>query len=98
MFIDEKLKWKCHINYVSGKISRGIGVILKARKLLNRDSLITLYHSFIYPYYTYCNHVWGATYASNIKNLILLQKNVSELFVMLNQEIIQKFFLKNWDF
>ena len=74
VFIDEKLNWKRHINYVSGKISRGIGVILKARKLLNRDSLITLYHSFIYSYYTYCNHVWGATYASNLKNLVLLQK------------------------
>ena len=74
--MDEKLNWKRHINYVSGKISRGIGVILKARKLLNRDFLITLYHSFIYPYYTYCNHVWGATYASNLKNLVLLQKSV----------------------
>ena len=74
MFIDEKLNWKRHINYVSGKISRGIGIILKARKSLNRDSLITLYHSFIYPYYTYCNHVWGATYASNLRNLVLLQK------------------------
>ena len=57
VFIDEKLNWKRDINYVSGKISRGIGDILKARKLSNRDSLITLYHSFIYPYYTYCNHV-----------------------------------------
>ena len=74
VFIDEKLNWKRHINYVSGKISRGIGVILKARKSLNRDSLITLYHSFIYPDYTYCNHVWGATYASNLRNLVLLQK------------------------
>ena len=47
---------------------------MKARKSLNRDSLITLYHSFIYPDYTYCNHVWGATYASNLRNLFLLQK------------------------
>ena len=57
VFIDEKLNWKRHINYVSGKISRGIGVIMKARKSLNRDSLITLHLSFIYPYYANCNHV-----------------------------------------
>ena len=51
-----------------------IGVILKARKSLNRDSLITLYHSFIYSYHTYCNRVWGATCDSNLRNLVLLQK------------------------
>ena len=83
--------------YVSGKISRGIGVILKARKLLNLDSLVTVYHSLIYPYHTYCNHVWSATYASNIRIVVLLRKNVSELFVMLHREIIQNF-LRNWDF
>ena len=62
--MDEKLNLERPIHNVPVKIPTGIGVILKARKLLNRDSLITLYHSFIYPYYTNCNLDWGDTCAS----------------------------------
>ena len=51
-------------------------MILKARKLLNHDALITLYYSFIYPYLTYCNHVWGSTYESSLEKLFRLQKKI----------------------
>ena len=34
VIIDNKLSWKYHIAYISGKIARGIGMILKARKYL----------------------------------------------------------------
>ena len=59
---------------MSGKVARGIGLIIKARKLLNSDALITLYHSFIFPYLSYCNHIWGATYATNLQKLVIQQK------------------------
>ena len=74
VYIDNKLNWKKHISYISGKISRGIGIILKARKVLDARSLKTLYFSFIYPFFTYCNYVWGYTYETNLKPLITLQK------------------------
>ena len=48
VIIDNKLTWKDHINYISGKSARGIGVIIKARKYLNKDTLLSLYYSFIY--------------------------------------------------
>ena len=31
VLVDNKLTWKQHIAYVSGKIARGIGMIIKAR-------------------------------------------------------------------
>ena len=40
ILIDNKLTWKQHIAYVSGKISRGIGMINKARQYLNKQGLI----------------------------------------------------------
>ena len=70
VYLDNKLNWKKHIAYVSG----GIGLIIKARKLLNSDALITLYYSFIFPYLSYCNHIWGATYATNLQKLVIQQK------------------------
>ena len=76
VFIDNKLNWKDHITYISGKISRGIGMIIKARNYLNQDGLLALYHAFIYPYFTYCNHIWGATYKSNLQRLVILQNKI----------------------
>ena len=74
--IDNKLSWKFHIAYISGKIARGIGIINKARRFLNKDSLLSLYYSFIYPYLIYCNHVWGTACKSYLKTVITLQKRV----------------------
>ena len=74
--IDSKLSWKEHIAYITGKIARGIGVISKARRYLNRDSLLSLYYSFIYPYLIYCNHVWGAAAKTHTRTLCTLQKRV----------------------
>ena len=74
VIIDNKLNWKDHIMYISGKIARGIGILTKARKLLNRETLVSIYYSFIYPHMTYCNRVWASTYETNLHKLIILQK------------------------
>ena len=56
------------------KIAKGIGIISKARKYLNINSLRTLYYSFLYPYFDYCIEVWGSATDSHIQTLIKLQK------------------------
>ena len=76
VFIDNKLNWKDHVTYISGKIARGIWMIKKARNYLNQDGLLALYHAFIYPYFTYCNHVWGATYKSYLQRIVILQNKI----------------------
>ena len=47
VIIDNKLTWKSHIQNTVKKISKGVGIIIKARHYLNKDALITLYHLFI---------------------------------------------------
>ena len=74
--VDSKLSWKEHIAYITGKIARGIGLISKARRYLNRDSLLSLYYYFIYPYLIYCNHVWGAAAKTHTRTLCTLHKCV----------------------
>ena len=76
IIIDRKLTWKDHIMYISGKIARGIGIIVKARKNLNSETLLSLYHSFIYPYFIFCNHVWGNAAHVYLNKMIVLQKRV----------------------
>ena len=74
VLIDNKLTWKDHINYISGKSARGNRVIIKAREYLNKYTLLSLYYSFVYPYLTYCNQVWLNTNKSYLEKIIVQQK------------------------
>ena len=53
IYLDNKINWKRHIDYIAGKVSRAIGMITKARKFLTYESLKTLYYSFVYPFFIY---------------------------------------------
>ena len=79
IIIDEQLNWKEHILYISNKISKAIGVIVKARSLGKR-ALLSLYYSMIYPYLTYCCQIWGATYIYNMDRLHKLKRKLFVLF------------------
>ena len=80
VIIDNKLR-KYHISFVCRKVARGIGVIIKARKVLHRESMKCLYYSFIYPYMIYCNQVWGSACKTNIEPLLILQKRVMRIIL-----------------
>ena len=74
VIMDERLSWKEHIQHIKIKIAKGLGILYKARRLLRSDTLLTLYYSFIYPYYNYAIEVWGDTYKSYTDTLVKLQK------------------------
>ena len=78
VILDETFSWKPHtgIANVARKISKSIGVIYKASFCLPTSSLLTLYYSLVCPYLVYCVSVWGSTYPSNLKRILLLQKKV----------------------
>ena len=60
MYIDSRLNWSKYIHFIKGKITKAICIICKARKDLNRETLLVLYYSFVYPYLQYCIEVWGS--------------------------------------
>ena len=74
--IDEKLNWKAHINYINKKLAKSTGILLKARKYLPSYCLKTLYHTFAYPYLTYCIHVWGNACDTHLDPLVKTQKRL----------------------
>ena len=76
VIIDNKLTWKDRVAHVASKVSRGMGMIIKARNYLNRKGLLTLYYTLVYPYLTYFNHIWGNIYQSNSKRLCVLQSKI----------------------
>ena len=81
VIIDEHLTWREHINTVKNKTSRGLGVICKARKLLNVSTIVSLYYAFIYPYLMYCIEVWGGALSSYKDVLIKIQKKIVRVMV-----------------
>ena len=76
VIIDNKLSWKDRGAHVVGKVSRGLGMIIKARNYLNKKGLITLCYSFVYPYLSYCNHIWGNIYQRNLRQLCVSQNTI----------------------
>ena len=71
--IDNKLNWRMCVDYVSGKVARGIGILIRARKVFSNECMTNLYYAFIYPYLIYCNHIWGNTYKTTLSKLQILQ-------------------------
>ena len=51
-------------------------MIIKARNYLNRKGLLTSYYTFVYPYLTYCNPIWGNIYQSDLKRVCVLQNKI----------------------
>ena len=81
VIIDDRMTFKSHIhvNHIAGKMSKGVGIICKARQLLPQYSLKTIYRAIVEPYMTYCIEVWGHTYGTYTNKLFMLQKQLMRL-------------------
>ena len=73
VYVDCCLTWRPHIQYIQGKIARSLGILSKARKFFNGDTLLTLYYSFLHPYLSYCIEIWGNTFTTYLDPLKKLQ-------------------------
>ena len=58
VFIDENVTWKPHINTISTKISKSLGIPYRVRLIIPRNQL---YFSFVCSYLNYANLAWGST-------------------------------------
>ena len=72
VIIDYKLNWSPRITYISKKVVNSVGVILKARKFFDQETLLTLYiHLFIHISITVdmyrvkliCSYPWSHYFA-----------------------------------
>ena len=77
--IDACLSWRHHIQNTRNKIAKGLGIICKARKVLQKSTLLTMYNSFTLPYLTYCIEIWGMTFKCHIDPLFKIQKRALRL-------------------
>ena len=79
VYIDSKLSWDRHIQHVKSKVSRGLGILCKARKYFLQGTLLTLYYSLIYPHFIYCIEVWGHAGKSYLNPVNKLLKRAARI-------------------
>ena len=72
--IDKHLTWKPHIETVNKSIRKKIGIIYRLRNCVPQRILILLYKTLVQPHITYGIEVWGSTYETNLKCILLSQK------------------------
>ena len=61
ILLDENIFWKNHIRSVEKKLAKNIGLLYRAKYLLDDSSLKTIYFSYVYSYLNYANIAWGST-------------------------------------
>ena len=76
VILDDKFTWIPHIKSISNKISKGIGILKRAKNHLYDDTILVLYNSLIKPHFQYCITCWGNTSLFNLNRLFLLQKKI----------------------
>ena len=74
IYIDEHLSWAQHIDYLSQKIARNVGILSKLKHFLPMYIMNTLYYSLILSHLQYCTLLWANTYSSCLNKLRILQK------------------------
>ena len=72
--LDENLCFKGHVNGISIKISRGVGIIYKLQDHLPMEILCSLYYSLVHPYIIYALIAWYNSPKYNRNKIIILQK------------------------
>ena len=74
LIIDDKLKFKNHIDLIAEKISKNAGVLYKLSQIVPHQTLISVYRSFVECYLNYCTIIFGNAYQCHIRRLETSQK------------------------
>lgn len=54
-------------------LSKTVGILSKVRHFVNKEIVVMLCYSLIYPFLTYGVHVWGLTFPSFVTQLFIIQ-------------------------
>ena len=79
VYLDENISWKHHINIVSTKVCKSIGILYRTRCILSKFLRKQLYFSFINCYLNYANIAWASTNKSKLQALYRHQKHAARI-------------------
>ena len=74
LILSSNLKWHQHINHISIKISRVIGIMYRLKDIYPQDTLLMIYNTLIFPHFNYCLLAWGSKIVAGHKIHIFQKK------------------------
>ncbi len=92
VFLDENLKFHCHLEHVTKKISIGIFMLRQLRQSVSTEVLLSAYYGLIYPYLTYAVPVWGSESQKTLFLFRLQRKAVRIIFSVSSKHPCKEFF------
>ena len=79
IYIDDHLDWSEHIQQITSKVAKNVGIIRKVRHILSTKLITALYNSLVLPYLNYCNMIWISASQYRLCKLTVLQKRIVRL-------------------
>ena len=79
VLIDSHLSWRYHIDDISSKISKEVGIIARLRHFVPTSALLTIYRSLIERYISYGLIAWGQAANPSLNKILILQKRALRL-------------------
>jgi hypothetical protein len=74
VLFDENLSFDQHCDYVRSRIAQSNYIINKAKHILPKKSLRTLYFALVHPHLLYCLPLYSCTTRKNVSKLVIMQK------------------------
>ena len=65
LIINSHLTWNNHIQHISCKISRTLGVMYRLKHIYPQSVLLMLYNTLIITHFNYCLLIWGSKIEQN---------------------------------
>ena len=79
IFIDSNLEWSFHINALSAKLSRAVGLLSKIRHYVSKETLRNIYFAIFSSLLHYSSIIWGQTSSRHIKRIETIQNKALKI-------------------
>ena len=76
VYVDKKISWKPHIDYICKKISKACGALSKTRHCIGIETLKNIYYALVNSYLRYGISSWGNASSEVLKPLNVLVNQV----------------------
>ena len=89
VMMGEHISWIDHVRTVINKLAMNIDLLYRVSQFLNEDFLKTLYFSYIHFYLSYGDIAWASTYATKLKRVYYVIREIwlgnSKKFICIDQ-------------
>ena len=85
LILNSQLTWSHHMNHISKKISRVIGIMYRLKHIYPQTVLLMLYNTLILPHFSYCILLWGSKVIDG-HSIHILQKKA--LRIITNEDFV----------